>query len=148
METTLNPTHFKLAQLGTLVLFLVVAWLIFRPKQGPSQFKNRESDRAPQPKSRPHSQRSDSLANAKMKIPTPPRAHPGLNLNGKPHEILGVPLHASESEIQSAFREKMKAYHPDSRSTQSPEQQAIAHEISQKLLKAREELLLQLRNRK
>ncbi len=51
--------------------------------------------------------------------------------------ILGVPYGATLLEVKHAYRQLMRRYHPD-RHTADPEQQAIAHEMSQRIIKAYE----------
>src|SRR5512137_931114 len=100
--------YFYLGQIGLGAAVLVVAWLFLRPKTPESNFRVREADRKQGPKG-PAAGGAD-LANAKLKQPL---RIGGISISGQPHEILGVPLTAGPEEIQRAYRELMKQYHPD-----------------------------------
>ena len=63
------------------------------------------------------------------------RALPGINLDGEPHQVLGIEAHASKQDILRAFRKLMKMYHPDK--TRSAESNAIA----QKIIEAKDAML-------
>lgn len=49
------------------------------------------------------------------------------------HEVLGVPAIATPEEINSAYRRKIRLYHPDRTEGRGPELQAIALQKTQEL---------------
>ncbi len=65
-----------------------------------------------------------------------------LNLTAQeaPHTVLGVSRDASAVELKAAYRERMKAYHPDRVATLPDEFQALAHTKSQEIRAAYEAL--------
>ncbi|MCK5542465.1 MAG: DnaJ domain-containing protein [Desulfobacterales bacterium] len=50
------------------------------------------------------------------------------NINKSPYEILGIKGNASKKEIQKAYKEKVKQYHPDKVAHLGKELQKIANE--------------------
>ncbi len=56
------------------------------------------------------------------------------------HEVLGVAPNASRSEIKQAYRQLMKAHHPDRVATLSASEQAEAEEQSKRINRAYAEL--------
>ena len=57
-----------------------------------------------------------------------------------PHEVLGIPATASADEIQSAYRARMREYHPDKVAHLGEELQKLAHRKAQEIQRAYEEL--------
>jgi DnaJ-domain-containing protein 1 len=118
----------------------VVAWLLFfrNSKSHETGFKVREADlrkgKGPQAPSK------DALAHAKIKRNEPLRLT-GIQINGPAHEILGVSANASEPEIQKAYREKMKQYHPDKVGRPGSREWNDAQKIAEAINRAKTELL-------
>lgn len=100
---------------GAIILGLY--WL--RQRETPSGFKVREADlkkdikRAIGSKPALGQPKEDPLAEARYAKKAEPLRIGGISIQGEPHEILGVLRSASEAEIRSAYRERMKQYHPD-----------------------------------
>ncbi len=121
------------------VLFLLA---FFRGRGDQSSFfQNREFER----KKDPRASGSDSMAQAKMKRPAQPLQLTGIRIDGAAHEILGVAPTATEPEIQNAFKELMKRYHPDRVARPGTPQWQEASKIAQSIQSAREELVQALR---
>ena len=57
-----------------------------------------------------------------------------------PHEVLGVSASASSETIRSAYRARMKEYHPDKVAHLGEELQKLAHEKSQQFQRAYRQL--------
>ena len=56
-----------------------------------------------------------------------------LSAQDAPHTVLGVSRDASAAEIKTAYRDRMKAYHPDRVATLPAEFQDLAHRKSQEI---------------
>ena len=56
------------------------------------------------------------------------------------YEVLGVPRSASSEAIQSAYRARMKEYHPDKVAHLGEELQTLAHEKAQEIQRAYREV--------
>ncbi len=65
-------------------------------------------------------------------------ALPGFRIDGEPHEILGVAIDASPKEIQRAFRELMKRYHPDHVGRSGTREWKDAQKFAEALIRAKE----------
>jgi hypothetical protein len=122
------PPHSGKASLflGTqsLILGILIAtfFVFLRKQKSPeSRFKVREADRVKKP-----SAKKDQAA------------LPGFRIEGEPHEILGVPIDASPREIQKAFRELMKRYHPDHVGRPETREWKDAQKIAEALIRAKE----------
>lgn len=57
-----------------------------------------------------------------------------------PYEVLGVPPSASREAIRSAYRARMQEYHPDKVAHLGAELQKLAHEKSQQIQRAYQQL--------
>ncbi len=57
-----------------------------------------------------------------------------------PHEVLGIPATASADEVQSAYRARMREYHPDKVAHLGEELQKLAHRKAQEIQEAYETL--------
>ena len=83
---------------------------------------------------------SDLLANAKIERKTPLQLE-GIRVDGPPHEILGVQPGAGAEEIQRAYRERMKQYHPDKVGPPGSREWNDAQKIAEAINRAKSELL-------
>ncbi len=142
----ITEENFYVTQIFLGFLFILVAYRALSGSGKKSSFK----DQAARPKSphlgkRPLSADEDRLAHAKMKRQDPvrPLALEGIVLTGEPHEILGVSRQASSSEIQKAYRDKMKQYHPDKIGRPGSREWKDAQKIAESLNQARDALLRQ-----
>ncbi|MDR3607910.1 MAG: J domain-containing protein [Oligoflexia bacterium] len=137
---------FYLAQIALGAIFLgAMLWL--RNREKPSGFRTEEG-RSPEPRARRGAQ--DPLAQARLKKKEPLLALPGVVLEGKAHEILGIREDATELEIRRAWKELMKRHHPDkSASAKDPSatEWKDAQKISEALNRAKDEMLARRKGR-
>ncbi len=138
MEAQKISRLFYGAQIAFGLLFLIVAWLFFRPRTPESGFRVREADL--------EDQRKKKLGEAKQaKIKTEKQKETlrlgGIRLDAPAHEILGVQASAPESEIQAAYRELMKRFHPDKVGRPGSREWQDAQKIAQAIVRAKTELL-------
>ena len=137
---------FSLSQIGIGVAFLFLVLWMRRPRDE-SGFAVRESDREAERKQRLSKLNASgarpSLADAKLRKKNPEAVLllEGIRLDGAPHEILGVPASAGRSEIQKAFRELMKRFHPDKIGPPGSREWQEAQKIAQTIIQAKDELL-------
>lgn len=138
-----------IAQVGLGGAFIGGFWWI-RNREQPSGFRLRESDRlrAPGPShpvlgasasGKPQPPEGD-LGTHRMR-PRKPLQLSGISLSGEPHEILGVVPGASPSEIQKAYRDLMKRYHPDMVGRPGSREWTDAQKIAEAINQAKEALL-------
>jgi hypothetical protein len=73
--------------------------------------------------------KTDSTSNSQRKPPAPPK-------DTSPYEILGIAVDASAQEIQQAYRELVKKYHPDRVTHLGEEFRLIAEQRMQKINEA------------
>jgi len=138
---------FLIAQVvfGALIVFTL--WSLGRNKSE-SVFKVREADtKKPRPPGSKESsqigqsaQAGQDLGAAKMKMPETFRLS-GIRIDGAPHEVLGIPARATEAEIQSAYRELMKRYHPDRVGRPGTREWNDAQKIAEAINNARKKML-------
>ncbi len=123
------------------LIFLITLWF-FRPKSPESHFKVREADLKRSPSQTPSG--TPTLAEARIR-----RHHPlqleGIRLDGQPHEILGVAPRASLTEIQQAYRNLMKRYHPDRVGRPGSREWSDAQKIAEAINQAKENLVREKR---
>ena len=131
--------------LGTLTL-LAIAWAFFRPRSPESHFRDRKPDSSRPPTK---TQGVDLLADARMpsgKQKQEPLQLSGIVTDGLPHEVLGMPKNSSEEQIQAAFRELMKRYHPDRIGRPGTREWTDAQRIAEAINRAREAMLASLKH--
>lgn len=100
-------SHFLEIQIGFGVGALALGYWFFSPRGSQSGFRVRESDK------RIAKNKSNLLAQARLKTRAQPILLEGISIEGEPHEILGVKRNASIEEINTAYRSLMKRFHPD-----------------------------------
>ena len=140
--------YFYLSQIIMGVVFIVTAWLMFKPKTSSSQFKVREADKA---RPKPATDDARRLADARLEIKgfeeerkkkeKPTLALPGVRTQGTPHEILGITRDASQQEILKAYRDLMKRYHPDKVAPVNTPEWKEAQKIAEVLNQAKDTLI-------
>lgn len=132
---TANPALlFKLVQLGVLAGCVFLIWY-FRSREPGTRFRIREVDL---PRSKTSKQ--DSLAKAKLEQAVP-LALPGIRIDGAPHEVLGVTKRAKPEEIQRAYRDLMKRYHPDKIGPPGSQPWKDAQRIAEAINHAKDQML-------
>jgi DnaJ-domain-containing protein 1 len=133
---------FHMAQMG--VGTLLVAGLLWTRRQRPSAFKLREADRLKEhvfprfpslvvepdrPRPQPRQRKAEPLKLG------------GISIAGEAHEILGVKTDASKADIQRAWRELMKRYHPDKVGRPGSREWNDAQRIAEAVNRAKEEMI-------
>ena len=132
---------FYLGQILLGAAFLGVGWLFIRPKESESGFKLREADRKPVPGEPTKTVIApDALANARIQKAVP-LSLPGIRIVGSPHEVLGISPGASKDQVQRAYRELMKRYHPDKIGRPGSREWKDAQKIAEALNLAKEKML-------
>lgn len=126
--------RFGLLQIG-ISAFFIVFWLWSRSKEASkSGFKVREADRDLKfSRGEPGSADKTERKKAPLRLA-------GIVKDGAPHEVLGVSALASEAEIKTAYKQKMKQYHPDRIGAESTQ-------IAEAINRARNEMLEKLKRR-
>lgn len=120
------------------VVVMFIALKTWLKSSTQSNFKLREHEKAPVP-NRPGYDMAQQKKNQPLSLP-------GINLTGTACEILGVPAHASQSEILLAYKEGIKRYHPDRIQNASPEQLKFYEQAAATLNRAKDELLQKLKS--
>lgn len=126
-------------QIGIGAAFVVGAWIFLRPRPSESNFRVREADRA-RFKDGP-SGAGEDLATSKFRQPKAPLQLDGIRLDVPAHRLLGVAPDASVADIQRAYRELMKRYHPDRVARPDTPQWREAQSIADAISRAKEELM-------
>jgi len=132
---------------GALVVFTV--WALNRNKSE-SVFKVREADvKKPLPPGAKGAKKQapgQDLASARIQRQEV-LSLSGIRIDAAPHEILGVPARASEDQIQIAYRELIKRYHPDRVGRPGSREWNDAQKIADAIINARKKMLESLKNR-
>ena len=110
MIKQLIQDHFYALQIGVGAFFLFL-WFLRRKEDTKSPFKVREADRVAGMATKPGQPANDALAKARYEAGK--ILLEGFRPNLPPHEILGVKAGASADEVQKAWKDLMKRYHPD-----------------------------------
>lgn len=143
----MNPDRaraiFNVGELIVAALFVVGFFML---RQKPRDRGFRETDPS---QDRPSSRlnagtRSDPLAQARLNTKEP-LALPGFSAQAPAHEILGVPKDASQAEIQKAYREQMKRFHPDKLGRPGSSAWTDGQKIAEAINRARDEMLKRLK---
>ena len=105
MQSPENLRHsFYLLQILLGLTSVGVVWLMFRASQSKTGFKVREADRQRNQRSNPKAEK----ANEKK-----PPLLTGLRIDGSAHEILGISPDSNANQIQEAYMNLIKRFHPD-----------------------------------
>ena len=121
-----------------LVLIVAAMWIqgLRTPKSG---FKVRESDRI-----RRWKKSQDDLGKQRAKRKGP-QLLSGHRFDGLPHEVLGVPEDANKDEIQAAYHDLIKRFHPDKIGRPGSREWKDAQDIATRLNEARQQMLSRLK---
>jgi DnaJ-domain-containing protein 1 len=114
--------------------FVIALWFTFFRDRSESRFKLREADRI----------RPKGPTKPPQKVGTSAKKTPllsGIKITGAPHEILGVAKDATPAEVQKAYKELMKQYHPDTVGRPGTREWSDAQKIAQALNNAKTALL-------
>ncbi len=146
MDASRLESLFFLGQVVLATLAILAAIHFVRKRDTESRFKSREADRV----QASGKKSGDALANARLGSPASSTTSPssreplrltGIRLDGPPNEILGVSPDASPSEIQKAYRDLMKRYHPDKIGRPNSPEWKDAQRIAERLNDVKTELL-------
>ncbi|HCM40037.1 MAG: hypothetical protein A2Z97_07105 [Bdellovibrionales bacterium GWB1_52_6] len=130
-----------LLQIALGIILMGALWLWLRPKDEESAFQIREAEKARSKTGAQPDPGSDELARARMKPRPKPMALPGIRVDGAPHEVLGIRVNSNRSEIQKAYRELMKRYHPDKIGPAGSPQWKDSQKIAEAINRAKDEML-------
>jgi DnaJ-domain-containing protein 1 len=89
---------------------------------------------------------SDPLSAATMKKRAAPLSLSGIRIDGAPHEVLGISTSATEQQVQAAYRELMKQYHPDKIGRPGTREWTDAQKIAEALNHARAQMIAHLQS--
>jgi hypothetical protein len=137
--------HFGLLQIGLSVAFIFLWFWSRSREESKSRFKLREADR--ELKFERGKDAARRTAEARSSAAKKPLQLDGIVSDGAAHEVLGISALASESEIQKAFKERMKRYHPDRIGRPGSPEWQDATKIAEALNRARNEMLEKLKRR-
>ncbi len=133
--------NFGWIQVG-ISAFFILLWLRSRHREeNQSRFKLREADR------NLHFKRGPEATKAAHEKPARPLRLDGIVADGAAHEVLGVRATATDAEIQKAYKERMKRYHPDRIGRPGTPEWQEATRIAEAINRARNEMLARLKRR-
>jgi hypothetical protein len=112
--------------------FFIGALLWVRNREKSSFFRPSEPRAKPEPQPEPQ---------ARLSAKNPTLLLTGIKLEGMPHEILGVSPQATKKEIQKAYRDLMKRYHPDVVAPAGSARWREAQKIAEAINRAKEAML-------
>lgn len=143
MESSWFADHYVHIQIA-LGIGLLAFWIRKQlVESSESRFKVREADRKIQWERGEKAKLSGAQTAKKS-----PLQLSGISLQGAPHEVLGVPALASEAEIQKAYKELIKRYHPDKIGPPGSREWQDAQKIAEVINQARTEMLDRLKSRR
>jgi hypothetical protein len=138
----------RLLYIAQIALGVAFAFVLFRLRSSDkSGFAVREADLKKSSGKGTHPKpKGPDLASARIERKAP-LALEGIRIDGPPHEVLGVAPGATEEEIQRAYRERMKRYHPDKIGRPGSREWSDAQKIAEAINRAKEELVKRARAR-
>jgi hypothetical protein len=135
--------HFGLIQIGVSAFFILL-WVYTRVREdSKSRFKLREADRNDLHFKRgqeAHTEANKPSRRESLKLG-------GIVKDGAAHEVIGISALANEAEIQKAYKEKMKRYHPDALGPPGSREWNEGTEIAEAINRARNTMLEKLKKR-
>ncbi|MCM2323421.1 MAG: J domain-containing protein [Oligoflexia bacterium] len=149
LDPEISRRYFLLLQIGLGALALLIFWWLHGRREERSAFRLREADRRKTASGAPGpvpTTRDDELARARIARKEPLRIT-GIRVDGPAHEILGLPPRPTPEQVQRAYRELMKQYHPDRIGRPGSREWQDAQKIAEAINRARDELLAQNRSR-
>ena len=142
---------FFLVQVGILGVLALILIVRGTRKDGDSNFATREGDRkrggsspGGRGEGRPALQSPQADTARSPERPKPAELE-GIRIDAAPHIILGIAPDASRSEIQRAYRDRMKQYHPDLVGPPGSREWKDAQKIAEAINRAKEEMLKRTR---
>jgi len=126
---------------GIPILAIGARWIFHEQKIEKSGFKLREADRKKLHRS---SVIEAALTHNQPKAAPAPLRLGGISIQGKAHEILNVKNDATEKEVQKAYRDLMKRYHPDVMGRIGSREWKDAQQIAEAINRAKVEMLSKL----
>ena len=136
-----------LVEFAFLALVGGLWWVYAKRESESSQFRTREAEL--RNKGKKSSSPSNLLADARIRTAQKPETLrlSGIRTEGKPHEILGIAQNSSELEVQRAYRDLMKQYHPDIVGRPGTREWQDAQRIAESINRAKTEMIAELQNR-
>lgn len=134
--------HFGLIQIGISAFFVFIWFRAKHREESQSRFRVREADRDLRFKRGP----AETASAEAMRKKEPLRLD-GIVADGAPHEVLGISALATEAEIQKAYKERMKRFHPDLIGRPGSREWTEATKIAEAINRARTTMLEKLKRR-
>jgi hypothetical protein len=142
-----NPEEIRRAAylvIGLIGSALALFAVFLRMRDPGSRFKVREADRLKSKGPSPLRLLKGDLGSQKQTRHHKPLLE-GHRFDGAPHEILGILPNATEKEIQKAYLELIKRFHPDRIGAPGSREWKDAQSIAAKLNEARNAMLTRLK---